>query len=402
MIFQTLDDKKECAGIYYDGELYFNNDNLPAKLEATWKYVSSLEGLRGIKYANLYVQKSNPAEVCPEHLKNDWEDIQKKMDNQRRAMKIAKVNTSSGCVWDMIPPKILKEFCEVKNQITNYILNNFEKPNNYEHLLSVSVLLQDIKNHRLNIDVSKLDSTDPIAIKFKEQVLSKAKCVDYDQFGTKTGRLSTRRSSFPMLTMNKKYRQILRPKNHAFYEVDFNGAEIRVLLGLLGHEQPVGDIHTWNVENVFDNNLSRDEAKTAFFAWLYGSRDPKIRKHSKMLEQFYDKDSLLDKYWDRKTVMTDYGKTIKADEHHALNFIIQSTAADLCLEKAALINKLLKDEASSSHLAFVVHDSIVIDFDMQDRHLLPKIKEIMSNTRWGKFEINTSIGRNYGDMKRAK
>ena len=56
MIFQTLDDKKECAGVYYDGELYFNDDNLPAKLEATWKYVSSLEGLRGIKYANLYVQ----------------------------------------------------------------------------------------------------------------------------------------------------------------------------------------------------------------------------------------------------------------------------------------------------------------------------------------------------------
>ena len=84
MIFQTLDDKKECAGVYYDGELYFKDSNLPAKLEATWKYVSSLEGLRGIKYANLYVQKSNPAEVCPEHLKNDWEDIQKKMDNQRR------------------------------------------------------------------------------------------------------------------------------------------------------------------------------------------------------------------------------------------------------------------------------------------------------------------------------
>ncbi len=402
MIFQTLDDKKECAGVYYDGELYFNDDNLPAKLEATWKYVSSLEGLRGIKYANLYVQKSNPAEVCPEHLKNDWEDIQKKMDNQRRAMKIAKVNTSSGCVWDMIPPKVLKEFCEVKNQITDYILNNFDKPSNYNHMLAVSILLQDIKNHRLNIDVSALDQEDPIAIKFKEQVLSKSRCIDYDQFGTKTGRLSTRRSSFPMLTMNKKYRQILKPKNHAFYEVDFNGAEIRVLLGLLGHPQPVGDIHTWNVENVFDNSLSRDEAKTAFFAWLYGSKDPKIRKHSKMLEQFYDKGSLLDKYWDRKTIRTDYGRTIKADEHHALNFIVQSSAADLCLEKAALINKLLKDRASNSHLAFVVHDSIVIDFDMRDRHLLSEIKEIMSNTRWGKFEINTSVGRDYGSMKRAK
>lgn len=402
MIFQTLDDKKECAGVYYDGNLFFGDDNLPAKLEATWKYVSSLEGLRGIRYANLYAQKTNPADVCPDHIKEDWESIQNKMRNQYRAIKISKVDTSSGCIWDMIPPKILKEFCEVKNQITEYILNNFEKPKNYDHMLDVSVLLQDIKNRRLSIDLSELDTEDLLATKFAEQVSSKSKCIDYDQFGTKTGRLSTRRTSFPMLTMNRKFRKILKPRNDAFYEIDFNGAEIRVLLGLLGLPQPEGDIHSWNVENVFDNALEREQAKTSFFAWLYGSKDPKIKKYNKMLEQFYDKEALLDKYWDRKTILTEYGRTILADEHHALNFIVQSTAADLCLEKAVLINKLLKDKAKKSYVSFVVHDSVVLDFDMQDRHLLPEIKEIMSSTRWGKFEINTSIGRNYGDMKRAK
>ena len=402
MIFQTLDDKRECAGIYYDGELHFNYSNLPAKLGGTWKYVPSLEGLRGVKYANLYVQKFDPSEVCPEHLRDDWTEVQEKMMNQHRAMKIAKVDLSSGCIWDMLPLTVLKEFCEVKNEITEYILNNYDKPKNYSHMLDISVMLQDIKQRKLNIDLSQLSTTDDLAQKFLTQVKSRARYIDYNQFGTKTGRLSTRKNSFPLLTMNKKFRSILRPNNDAFFELDFNGAELRVLLGLLGLDQPKNDVHDWNVSNVFANNLSRGEAKTAFFAWLYGSKDPKIRKYNKMLEQFYDKESLLDSYWDRKTVITEFGRTIEADEHHALNFIIQSTAADLTLMKAAKINNLLKERSSKSYVAFVVHDSIVVDISMEDKNLITEMKEIMSRTKWGEFGINASLGRHYGAMKKAK
>ena len=402
MMFQTLDDKRECAGIYYDGELDFNYSKLPAKLEGTWKYVSSLEGVRGIKYANLYVQKFDPSEVCPDHLRSDWAEIQEKMANQHRAMKIAKVDLSSGCIWDMIPPTILKEFCEIKNQITKYILSNYDKPKNYNHMLDVSILLQDIKQRKLNIDTSKISSSDLLAEKFVEQVRSRTSYIDYNQFGTKTGRLSTRKNSFPLLTMNKKFRSVLQPNNDAFLEIDFNGAELRVLLGLLGLDQPKNDVHDWNINNVFDNKLSREEAKTAFFAWLYGSRDPKIIKYSKMLEQFYDKESLLDNYWDRKTIITEFGRIIEVDERRALNFLIQSTAADLTLMKAVKINNLLKETASKSYVAFVVHDSIVIDLSMEDKNLVEQMKKIMASTRWGSFEINTSIGRDYGSMRKAK
>ncbi len=401
MIFQTLDDKRECAGIYYDGELHFKYSKIPAKLEGTWKYVSSLDGVRGIKYANLYVQKSDPSEVCPDHIQADWAEAQEKMSNHHRAIKIAKVDLSSGCIWDMIPGPVLKEFCEVKNQITDYILKKYEKPRNYNHMLDVSILLQDIKQRNLNIDLSCL-SGDDLSQKFSEQVKSRSKHVIYNQFGTKTGRLSTRKNSFPLLTMNKKFRNILQPNNDAFFELDFNGAELRVLLGLLGLEQPTDDVHDWNVLNVFDNNLSRDEAKTSFFAWLYGSRDPKVIKYNKMLEQFYDKDSLLDNYWDRKTIITEFGRTIEVDERRALNFIIQSTTADLTLMKAVKINNLLKEKAIKSYVAFIVHDSIVIDLSMEDRHLIDEMKKVMAKTKWGNFCINTSIGRNFGDMRRTK
>ena len=41
MLFQTLDDKNECVGIYYDGDLYFN-DELPEGISETWAYAPFL------------------------------------------------------------------------------------------------------------------------------------------------------------------------------------------------------------------------------------------------------------------------------------------------------------------------------------------------------------------------
>ena len=93
--------------------------------------------------------------------------------------------------------------------------------------------------------------------------------VDYNIFGTKTGRLSTKKGSFPILTMDKRYRSSVKPNNDWFVELDYNAAELRVLLALAGKEQPDEDIHDWNVKNVYRNLLTRDEAKTRIFAWLY-------------------------------------------------------------------------------------------------------------------------------------
>ena len=45
MIFQTLDDKTECVGIYADSNLVFDMEEFPSNLSKTWKYSSYLRDL---------------------------------------------------------------------------------------------------------------------------------------------------------------------------------------------------------------------------------------------------------------------------------------------------------------------------------------------------------------------
>ena len=72
MIFQTLDNKSECVGVFVDGELHF--DSLPDNLTSTWNYSQFLENRDDIEYAFLYAQKPLD-EVCPRHLEEAWSSI---------------------------------------------------------------------------------------------------------------------------------------------------------------------------------------------------------------------------------------------------------------------------------------------------------------------------------------
>jgi hypothetical protein len=404
LLFQTLDDKQECVGVYFGGELLFGSENLPSNLTATWKYAPYLSAESGIEYASLYAQGKTISDMCPDHLNQDWEKILKTMLAHQRALRIGQVSLGENCLWEVIPEAVLKEFCEVRNLITEHVLKNLPRPLNYDLLLSINKMIEKIRHQKLNIDTSVLKNeiSDPVTQTFVKKVKKMRPEVVYNLFGTKTGRLATHTNTFPILNIKKEFRKILKPNNDFFVELDFNGAELRVLLALLGHAQPPGDVHEWNLKNVFQPGTTRDEAKTAFFAWLYGSRDPKLSKYSKSLEAFYDKSSLLDKYWDQQSITTEYGRNIPCDAHHALNFLIQSTSSDITLSQMVKINDLLEKWETKTKIAFTVHDSVVLDFSIEDRYLLGDIRSLMSATRWGNFEVGMEIGKDYGNMKKMR
>ena len=405
MLFQTLDDKLECVGLYYNNELYFDVEELPADLSQTWRYTSYLRECDNIEYASLYVGGKKIEEVVPEVLQDDWQDVKKRLLAFRRTLEIAKVNTRENCLYDLMPSRFLIEYCEVKNRVTSHILENIPRPSRYKFLLNVCQMLEDISNRPLNLDTKKIKSylgTSPENSPHR-RLANVAPHISYNQFGTKTGRLTTKPGSFPILTLKKELRTVIEPHNDYFLELDFNGAEARVMMGILGMEQPDIDIHNFHKREVFHNATSRAEAKTAFFAWLYGSTSKETQRYGKKLEEFYDKDAVLDQYWDGKNIHTPYRKVIKdVDAHHALNYVIQSTTAELTLLQALKIDYLLRKNAAASYLSCIIHDAIVIDFKKEDEHLIPAIRKLMGSTNFGEFKINTSEGKNLGNLKEVQ
>jgi hypothetical protein len=168
----------------------------------------------------------------------------------------------------------------------------------------------------------------------------------------------------------------------------------------LNKEQPAGDIHDFHLREIFKSIHTRSEAKVAFFAWLYGSQKG-IPEERKRLEDFYEKDSLLQSYWKDNTITTPYHRTMHdVSHHHALNYLVQSTAADLTLKQALKLDYLLTNSGSGSHIAFLIHDAIVIDMKKEDEHLIDPLLSLMASTNFGKFEVNVSRGPTLGNLRK--
>jgi len=393
MLFQTFDDKTNCNAMYANNKLYFKG--LPKNLTKTWSYSESLKDNHDIEYAQIYCNGQTLDEACPPHLQNDWEKVKKRLIAFHRSCEETQLNLNDHCLYDMIPRFFLKDLACIKNKICGFVFSHYEKPKNYEFTLQLVKILTEIKNTKLNVDYSELNDR-LYEFKIRRFVLNNKKnlpYINYDPFKTKTGRLTTRLNSFPILTMDKSYRKILKPKNGWFMEFDFNAAELRVLLGLLGKEQPKEDIHAWNAKNVYRELTTREEAKKRIFAWLY---NPKSKDY--LSNRAYDRDSVVQKYYNGNQVSTFFTRTIEADDHHALNYILQSTAADLFFKQMIKVWELLQDR--KSRIAFCLHDSLIIDYCEEDNDILVKLKKVFSDTDLGNFMVNVSAGEHYGNMNK--
>jgi len=385
MIFQALDDKAECVGIYVDGNLSF--ENFPTNLTKTWRYSASITD-PAVEYAWIRAGGAAITDCCPEDLCNELQAVRRKMRAYLKSFTIAKVNMMDHCVFDLIPHDFLVRFCEIKNKITEHVFKTYEKPTNYDHLDGVYKLLHKIRYQKLNLNSEDCKSLFYSSMNRQkiQELMKNYKTIDYNMFGTITGRLTTCPDSFPILTLKKELRRLIKPHNDLMMSFDYNGAEIRTLLDLCGQEQPEYDIHEWNIQNIInDLEMTRKEAKLYFFAWLYNPESNDIES------EYYDREKLLDKHYINGYIYTPYGRSIKVEKRKALNYLIQSTTADRVLAKAVKIDKLL--EGKKSFISHIVHDEIVIDYANADRDMVIEIREMfedgyLSNLRGGKDYYN--------------
>ena len=392
MIFQALDTKQECFGFYTEEGLKYGE--VPDDVTSTWKYSPSLSEHRGkLDYAYVYSLGAPLANHCPEIFEEDWKIAEEKMKAFFRSFMLSKVSMEDNCFFDLVPDKFLEQYYSIRNEITRNVLETCKKPKNYNFLVSVHEMLETISSQKLNLHPKSLNKKlHQIKTRnFSQKLIKISPYVRYNMFGSKTGRLTNVKGYFPILTMDKEHRSVVKPKNDLFVELDYNGAEIRTLLALSGREQPKQDIHQWNVQNVANGTISRNEMKERFFAWLY---NPSAR--DEMIEKYYDR-NVTDDFWNGETVTTPYGRDIPADKHHSLNYLIQSTTNDLVLENALKIFEYLSDK--ETNIAFTVHDSVVLDFKASEFKNLMPIVEMFESTRFGNFKANVSAGKDYGNLK---
>ena len=400
MLFQIIDQKQQCKSIYLNKEVISKPDY--NNLSKTWAYNSILKNC-DIEYAHLYSKGNNLDQCCPDILKEKWENVKQKHFAYIKSFDQAKVKANDYCFYDLVPESFLVEYFDIKSQITDHVLKSYDKPEDYDFLLEVSHLVSEIENKKLNIDPSAIDDQlhEYRARKFKEKLSRMHPHISYNVFGTITGRLTTKKDSFPILTLNKNYRKIIKPQNDWFIELDFNAAELRCLLALNGQQQPKEDIHEWHghiLNRLSDKNMDRNDIKRKIFGWLYGP--PNVSLGIPQIEKYYDKKKALQKYWNGEEVVNPFGRKVKADEFHALNAIIQSTTSDTFLRRAVAVNKLL--EGKKSFTMGLIHDSMVIDFAREDKDLINSLVKEFGNTDLGIFKVNVSLGTHFGNMRKFK
>jgi len=396
LYFQTLDNKNDCVGVYLEGEIYY--DEIPKGISKTWSFVPYLDdrGDNEIICANLYDPGITLESACPTSLSDELREISDRLEAYRSAFEEAKVDMNENCFFSLVPEKFLLQFCEIKNKITKHVIENYEKPDNYSFLLDLARIIEEMGQRKLNIDLDPIKSKlhEFKARQWRDKLRDISPYISYDISGTITGRLTTKRASFPILTFPKEYRSVVKPANDWFVELDFNAAELRTLLALSGKEQPEKDMHQWNIENVFGGGITRDEAKKKIFAWLY---NPRMKGPA---GRTYNRETVKDKFYSGGVVKNCFGREMKSDDHHALNYIIQSTTSDMFLRQMVKVNNLLKDK--KSFISFCVHDSLVIDLAEQEKEIIMQIKEIFADTELGKYKVNLSAGKNYGKLKELK
>ena len=394
MLFQVLDAKSDCAGYYADNIIH-PQEPLPLSGE-TWDYSPHMLGHR-YELARIYAEGATLTEACSPEMREGWEQIKDTLRACLKSFQCADLSLEDNCLYDVLPEYFLFQYLDSKTKITDHVLQTYSRPLNYEYMYGLIEMLADIRSRPVSIDIDPIKHllSSVRGQNFHRTLQTVNHICDYNPWGTVTGRLSTNPNSLPILTMNKEFRACIRPKNDWLLELDFNAAELRTLLALAGVEQPTNDIHDWNVRNIFDDTISREEAKVKTFAWLYSS------KENKDLERLYNKDLVRNKYWDGCKIETDYGRIIKnVDEHHALNYIIQSTTIDMVHEQACKVYELLKGR--KSHIAFLIHDAVYIDLAEEDRYEILNLLDTFKKTRYNMFKVNVSAGKNLGAMKELR
>ena len=415
MYFSILDSREECFGFFFDGEIHFTE--LPEERTRTWAPTSSLSGDR-YEYAKVLCGGKTLEEVCPKHLRGEFLKRRERLLAFRRSFHLSKINLSEHCFYDMVPVEDIRKYFFVQDKIVKHVFKTYEKSKNFHHQCRMLEFFNKLSSKEIKTDTKGLvlNAGTPKVRKFLKTFNTNfSNKIKYNFLRTKTGRLTTdgvsdlegtlfdeffelgtqynnKKRSFPILTLDADFRSLIIPDNDLIMELDYNAAELRVFLSLSGKEQPSGDLHEWNSTFL---NVDRQQAKRSVIAYMYGDKNSDVGE----LEKLYNVNVVKEKFYDakREIAKTHFGKRIETDDFHAVNHIVQGTAAEMVMRQLLKIEKLLTSR--KSYVKMCLHDSVIIDLSREDMDLFFDIVETFTVTELGKYPCRIKAGKNFGNMK---
>lgn len=373
-------DKVNTEYLYYYNKKIVLSKELPDDITYTWKYNTYLND-SSIEYVNIYVNNRKIEELTKQYNIPEFPLLQKQLNTHVSLLKnrdSSALRTKS--LNHYISESLLLRYCSIMEQVSDIVFNNVKKPNHYDIMSKIIKVTENVKFQKLNIDSEEYRPY-----------------IHYNPFKVVTGRMGLDSGYFPITNLKKENRHIIQPNFDFLYELDYNSAEIRVILTLMGFEYTDIDIHDYHNIHKFSGLKNREFLKRDFYSWLYNPS-----KTCKFYDSLYTKksiDTLRKNHYVDGYVQTIFGRKIECEERKWLNYLAQSTCSDLFFDRVYAIWSYLKKNNLNSRIYFTLHDSLVLDVCEYERDIvLDSVTDIFRQTHLGEFLVNQKIGVDYGHM----
>jgi hypothetical protein len=267
------------------------------------------------------------------------------------------------------------------------------------------------------------DFTPPEKLKLTRQNDIRFVMLKYSDKRTITGRINCVDNFNPQsLPKNSEIRNqiVSRYKGGKIAVFDYKSFETRLSMYLSRNQDFItqnmnSDLHKNTAKAIYEVSEVTDEqrelAKTINHAILYGGGDKLIRsKLSKSNLEDVDRainnvkiflapilnvsEYINSVYKELGYIINPFGTLVKPNKvYAAFNNYVQSTAADIVVDKLWEIKDWLKDKESS--FMFQVFDSFVFDISPKDLDAIKQIENILSKYNDMVFDVDFSIGDTY-------
>lgn len=292
-------------------------------------------------------------------------------------------------IYNTPAQKEILKYYKLFDEVLTKIFQRSQKPN-YKFMRDSRFLVEKIAQNRLNIDKKQLKH----GTSYPDRVL-------YNIYKSSTGRYITKNKSFPIHNLAKEKRDILRPNNKIFVQMDQVAADFRCFLYVFSGDRTlpsmVSDLYT-EVEGD-----TREEKKKNVYKMIY-SRDVSseiigdlnvVQKVYKMItKETADNLVLQSPVFKRELLIPKSSENI---DHLMISHVMQSITSDITVDACLKIFDILKN--TKSFIAFTIHDAIVLDMTIEDYHdYMKKIKSVIEDTPLGRYFWKVTVGNSFGSM----